>query len=308
MKKYLSLLTCLFTISLFSQSESFNKIDSIIDLKVKENHPGIAVGIIKNGNVIYEKYRGLSNMQYQVEFNYKTRSNIASTAKQFTALMILDLALKNELNLEDDIRKYLPSLYPKVSEQIKIRHLVNHTSGIRDYVELLDMKGRVWWKRFGLDNNDIMELLQEQVDLGFAPGSAYSYSNSNYIVLTKIIEKVTGNTFNDYSKKFFQSLGMNETSFVEKYMRVIPNRANPYSDWGGGEWLEVPTVTKTNGEGFLYTTLRDQLAYEIALQQAIKNNNTLLINSQKPIPNSEIRTYGFGLELERSVHRLYYSV
>ena len=107
-----------------------------------------------------------------------------------------------------------------------------------------------------------------------------------------------GETFNNYSKTFFESLGMNETSFVERYMKVIPNRANPYSDWGRGEWWEVPTVTKTNGEGFLYTTLKDQLKYEIAVQNAKRDKNLLLIESQKPIPNSKIKTYGFGLELE----------
>ena len=96
---------------------------------------------------------------------------------------------------------------------------------------------------------------------------------------------------------------MNETSFVERYMKVIPNRANPYSDWGRGEWWEVPTVTKTNGEGFLFTTLRDQITYEKAVQSAKHNYSILLIESQKSIPNSEIQTYGFGLELEDKLGR-----
>ena len=80
-------------------------------------------------------------------------------------------------------------------------------------------------------------------------------------------------------------------------MAVIPNKANPYSDWGRGEWWEVPTVTKTNGEGFLYTTLKDQLHYETLVQNAEKDHNRLIIQSQKVIPNSEITSYGFGLEL-----------
>ena len=261
-------------------SNKLNQIDSIVKSKVEESHPGIAVGIVKDGSIIYEKYRGLSNLQHQVKFDEKTRSNIASTAKQFTALMILDLALNEKLSLEDDIRKYLPSLYPKVKTPIKIRHVINHTSGIRDYVELLDMEGDVWWKRFGLGNDNVITLLAKQEDLGFDPGTTYSYSNSNYIVLTKVIEAVTEQSFNDYSKSFFEELGMKETSFVERYMRVIPNRANPYTDWGRGEWWEVPTVTKTNGEGFLFTTLKDQLTYEIALQNAEENKNMLLQKKQ----------------------------
>lgn len=303
MKTY-SLFLALFISTFFiAQENNIAKIDSIIASKVKNDHPGIAVGIIKNGKIIYEKYRGLANLQHQVQFDEKTRSNIASTAKQFTALMILDLSLNGKLSLEDDIRKYLTKIYPNVKDEIKIRHLLNHTSGIRDYVELLDLEGDVWWKRFGFDNDDILELLEKQEDLGFKPGTIYYYSNSNYNLLAKIIEKVTSKTFNEYSKTFFENLGMNETAFVDRYMKVIPNRANPYSDWGRGEWWEVPTVTKTNGEGFLFTTLNDQLIYEIALQNAKKENNILLIESQKPIPNSEIKTYGFGLELEDKLVR-----
>ena len=297
---FVALFICTFFIA---QENKIAKIDSIINSKVKPNHPGIAIGIIKDGKIIYEKYRGLANLQHQVKFDEKTRSNIASTAKQFTALLIFDLSLNGKLSLEDDIRKYLTKIYPNVKEEIKIRHLLNHTSGIRDYIELLDLEGEVWWKRFGFDNDDVLELLENQEELGFKPGTRYSYSNSNYNVLTKIIEKVTDKTFNEYSKTFFENLGMNETSFVERYMKVIPNRANPYSDWGRGEWWEVPTVTKTNGEGFLFTTLRDQITYEKAVQSAKHNYSILLIESQKSIPNSEIQTYGFGLELEDKLGR-----
>ena len=297
MQRFLFLFTVLFTFTTFSQQESLEKIDSIIESKIKMTDPGLMVGIVKEGNIIYEKYLGLANLQHQVKITKETRSNIASTAKQFTALMILDLALKDKLSLEDDIRKYLPNLYQEVKEEIKVRHVINHTSGIRDYVELLSLKNQTWWQQVGLDNNDIMQLLEKQKDLGFAPGLKYSYSNSGYVVLAEIIEKVSGQSFNDYSKAFFEGLGMKSTSFVKRYMEVIPNRAEPYSDWGRGEWWQSPTVTKTNGEGFLFTTLEDQLIYEQAIQNAAAENNSLLIKSQQAIPNSEIQTYGFGSNL-----------
>ena len=227
-------------VSLFSCNPNSNEfqhleaIDSIIHKSVKTNHPGLGVGIVKNGEVIYEKYRGFSNLQHQIPFSNKTRSNIASTAKQFTALMILDLALKEKLNLDDNIRNYFPNLYKTVADKIRIRHLINHSSGIHEYVDLLSEEGKVWWKHVGLDNNDIMKLLEKQNNLEFRPGTKYNYSNSNYIVLAKIIEKVTGEKFTNYSKNFFNKLNMSETSFVERYMSVIPNRASPYSDWGKG--------------------------------------------------------------------------
>ena len=303
MKSFITSIAFLFVVSVFGQNIPEQKLDSIINSKVKEDHPGIAVGIVKDGKIVYENYRGLANLQHQVPFDEKTRSNIASTAKQFTALMILQLSIENRLDLDDDIRKYLPNLYQNIEEKIRIRNLLNHTSGIRDYVELLDLEGDLWWKRFGYDNDDILELLEKQQDLGFTPGSKKHYSNSNYNVLAEIIERVTKQSFTEYSKNFFQEMGMKETSFVERYMRVIPNRANPYSDWGRGEWWEVPTVTKTSGEGFLYTTLKDQLLFEKAIQNANSNNDVLLIKSQRPIPNSKIRTYGFGLELTDKFNR-----
>ena len=242
-------------------------------------------------------------MQYQIKMNKKTKSNIASTAKQYTALMILDLALDKKLSLEDDIREYLPSLYKNVTDTIKIRHVLNHTSGIRDYCDVMGLQNDIWWKKIGLKNDDVIALLEKQEDLIFKPGSQYTYSNSGYNVLAEIIEKISGEKFTDYSKQFFRNLGMNETSFIERYAGIIPNRAEPYSDWGDGVWLQTPTLTKTAGEGFLYTTLKDQLIYELAIQNANLDNNTLLIKSQQPIPNSEIKTYGFGLELSNFLDR-----
>ena len=138
MIKYFLIIIAFIKPNLHSQSDKISKIDSIIYSKVEKNHPGLGVGVIKDGKIIYEKYRGLSNLQHQIPFNEKTRSNIASTAKQFTALMILDLSIKKQLKLDDDIRKYLPSLYPNTKDRIDIRHLINHTSGIHEYVELLD--------------------------------------------------------------------------------------------------------------------------------------------------------------------------
>jgi len=293
----LTLISCVFALALTSQNNFTKKIDSIIEASIDKNDPGMMVGVVKNGQIIYEKYYGMANLSHKLKMDKNTRSNIASTAKQFTALMILKLSLEDKVSLEDDIRTYLPTLYPKVKEDIKIRHLINHTSGIREYIGLMDLQDKAWWTRVGLDNNDIIELLEKQEDLAFKPGSQYQYSNSGYTVLAQIIEKVTDKKFKVYAKTFFESLGMKNTEFPRGYMTVITNKAEAYSDWGGGEWYEDIKVTKTAGEGFLFTTLKDQLIYEQALQNAKKQNNELLIKSQLAIDNSEIKTYGFGLRL-----------
>lgn len=294
------------TITLFSQSTSAfdsDAITSILQEYTDDESPGLALGIVQDGEIVYEHYLGYANLEHKIAIDENTRFNIASTAKQFTALMILQLSLEGKLSLEDDFRKYVPSLYAEVEDEIKLRHLINHTSGIRDYTFILEMMEKPSWRQVGLDNGDIIELLERQEELIHTPGSKYTYSNSGYTILTKVIEEVTGERFNDYSERFFAELGMNETAFVRRYMGVIPNRADAYSDWGNGRWLTDLAVTKCNGDGFLFTTLKDQLHFEQAVQNARQDGNDLLIKSQQPIPNSEIRNYGFGLELDERLGR-----
>ena len=302
----LIILSLSFFISLFGQARSkttSESLNNILRQYVRDSIPGMAVGIVQNGEIIFESYVGKANLSHDIRISDKTRFNIASNAKQFTALMVLQLSLENKLSLEDDIRKYLPKLYPEVSEEIKIRQLINHSSGIRDYVELMGLKGNIWWKQMGLDNKDVMELLEKQEELGFKPGSKYSYSNTNYIVLAELIEAVTKEKFTNYSKAFFHDMGMHNTYFIERYMGVIPNRAEPYYDWGNNLWLKSPTITKVRGDGFLFTTLSDQLKYEQRLHQTSASDRLLNL-SQKPIPNSQIVSYGFGLELSKWSERV----
>ena len=307
MKKSFTFFTLLISALLFGQNQ-IKSIDSILNSKISDNDPGLFIGVVKEGQILFEGYKGLASLQHNAKIYESSRSNIGSTAKQFTALMILKLDLDGKLSLEDDIRKYLPKLYPNIKENIKIRHLINHTSGIRDYSDLLGFKRKPWWRQVGLDNDDVIkDLIEKQEDLAFNPGSKYIYSNSGYTILTKIIEVASGENFHDYSEGFFKSLGMNNTTFLKNYMHVIPNQVLPYSDWGNGVWQQYPMLTNLYGDGFLFTTLKDQLIFEQAIQNAELNNNKMLIMSQLPIPNSEIKTYGFGLELEnrlnyKSVH------
>lgn len=271
-------------------------IDSYIREQIETNAPGMAVGFVIGGEVVYEKYYGLASLQHRVPVDRNTRFNIASVAKQFTALCILDLTLDGIISLDDDIRTYVPNLFPKIESPIRISHLLNHSSGIRDVYDLMSLKGNPWWRNEGLDNTDAMELLAEQVELNFEPDSSYMYSNSNYIILADIVTKVSGLSFHDYSKRLFEKLGMNQTAFLKDYMHVIPNQALPYSDWGDGIWQQYPMITNLYGDGFLYTTLNDQLVYEKALQRR-KEDNALFSLSQQDIPGSLIKKYGFGLEL-----------
>ncbi|HOY17749.1 MAG TPA: serine hydrolase domain-containing protein [Haliscomenobacter sp.] len=280
-----------------AQSIDVAKIDQLLESKIKTGAPGLAVGIVKNGAIVYERYLGLSNLQHQIPVDPQTRFNLASVAKQFTALCVLKLVLENKLSLEADIRQYLPQIYPHLKTPIPIKTLLNHSSGIRDFYDLLSISGKPWWRQEGLDNEDALALLLKQKDLNFAPGTERWYSNSNYTLLAEIVARVSGTPFPEYAKQLFIDLGMPHTQFCTNYMQVIPFQALPYNDWGDGSWQQYPMMTNLYADGFLYTTLKDQLVFEQAIQKTSTQANSLLNSSQKPIPNTTIQDYGYGLEI-----------
>lgn len=261
-----------------------------------QKDPGFVLGIVHDEKIIYKHVQGLASMQHQVPIKDESVFNIASVSKQFTALMVLKASLEGALNLDDDIREFYPDFYPNIKEEIKVLHLLNHTSGIRDYSDLMSLQFEAWWRREGLDNEDVIELLSSQQDLNFAPGTDYLYSNSNYTLLTGIIEKATGVPFVKYARKVFDELGMESTFFMDNYMKMIPNHAFPFADWGDGVWQVYPNMVDIHGDGFLYTTLHDQLLFEKHIQNT-KDSSSFLFLSQFPIPGNNYTDYGFGLEL-----------
>lgn len=289
------------TINLYAQSTkeiNSEALTKILYQYTNDDLPGMAVGIVQDGKIVYEKYVGYAEFTHKVKVDQDTRFNIASNAKQFTALCILKLIDEGKLKLGDDIRMYFPDLYKDIEDKITISNLLTHTSGIRDYCDLMALTGKTWWKQF-IDNGDAMELLEGQRDLNFRPGTAYTYSNSNYILLAELVEKITKQDFNEYAIAMFESLEMPNSSFFTHYGAIIPNRARPYGNWG--VWREEPTITEVHGDGALYTTLRDQLQWEKIVQENDgKYFSKKFINeSQLPLESSIEDGYGYGLFFER---------
>lgn len=300
-------LTVGFQINLHAQSDlniDTTEISKTLYKHVSENSPGIAVGIVSNGEVIFEHYSGLSNLEHQIKIDQKTSFNIASNAKQYTALSILKLVDQGRIHLDDDIRTYLPTLFKEIEEKITISQLINHTSGIRDYCELMALQGTSWWKRF-IGNGDVIKLLQTQKDLNFKPGSEYLYSNSNYILLAELVEKVTDQDFDVFTKKMFEELQMPNTKFLSRYSDIVPNKATPYGNWNG--WRAYPSITSVHGDGALYTTLSDQLKWEQLLQTNGGNllSANLVNQSQLPVKNSAFEGYGYGLFFDNHEGKTY---
>ena len=242
LQRILILIFFITTVNLSAQSISAaqkEELTKVLYEYVNDDSPGLAVGILIDGTISYENYLGYANMEHLVKIDQDTRFNIASVAKQYTALCVLKLITEGKLRLEDDFRKYLPELYPMIKEPITIAQLIAHTSGIRDYTNLYGVKGQPWWKQF-MGNEDAIELLQAQTSLNFQPGTKYAYSNSNYVIMTELVAKVTGEDFSDYAQTLFEELGMPNSSFQTSYMRVIPHKARSYGNWNG--WLEYPAA------------------------------------------------------------------
>ncbi len=301
MRILLLVLTLSATSTLYGQgpvvfsSRQIKLLDSIATQDVPKNAPGIATGIVRNSKIVYEKVAGFANLADSSLITRNTRFNIASNGKQFTALAILVLSDERKINLTDDIRKYLPTVYPNIQSKITIENLLNHTSGIRDVYDLWSLQGLTWWKQT-FSNQDVLTLVAKQQELNFLPGSNHLYSNTNYILLTAIAEKVTGKTFVAYTNDLFRKLNMPNTSFEDDHTKIRGPIANAYFNFD--TWKTYNWIWNVCGDGNLFSTLADQLHWEQILQGkgASKIKKQVLKKSQQLTPNSTTKNYGYGLE------------
>ncbi len=301
MKKFLLIL--LVTTSIVSSSQTqitltpkqIKILDSIATQDVPKNAPGIASAVIQEGKLIYEKYAGYGDLKDSTLIQNTTRFNIASNGKQFTALAILTLVDKKKLKLSDDIRKWFPDLYPKIMDKITIQSLLNHTSGIRDCYDLWSLQGYTWWKE-SFNNNDVLDLVGKQTDLNFKPNTNYLYSNTNYILLALIVEKVSKKTFVEYTDEMFQQLNMFNTSFESDYSKIRGHIARAYFNFD--TWSTYNWIWNVCGDGNIFSTLEDQIQWEKLVQGKgiSKFNRKTILKSQETIKGSKFNNYGFGLE------------
>lgn len=271
------------------------RLDSIALQDVPASAPGIATGIVCNGKIVYEKVAGFADLTDSTIITRNTRFNIASNGKQFTALAILILVDSKKISLSDDIRKYLPGVYPRLTKKITIENLLNHTSGIRDVYDLWALKGITWWKQ-SFSNKDVLALVEKQEDVNFLPGTKYLYSNTNYILLTAIAEKVTGESFVAFTNGLFKKLDMHNTSFEDDHAAIRGPVAKAYFNFG--TWTTYNWKWNVCGDGNIFSTLADQLRWEQILQGKAKTTikRHILEKSQQLTEHSTITNYGYGLE------------
>jgi len=219
------------------------------------NTPGAAVAVIKDGIVVYRKGFGCAQLEYGIPITPSTVFHVASVSKQFTAMAITMLEAAGKLSADDNIRKYLPEM-ADFGTPITIRHLLNHTSGLRDQWELLILSG--WRMDDVITQAQILDRLRRQKELNFLPGSRYLYCNSGFTLLAEIVSRVSGKPFTDWTREnIFEPLGMTSTHFHLDHTEIVRDRAYSYEGDPEAGFKQSVLNYANVGATSLFTTVED---------------------------------------------------
>ena len=231
------------------------QVDALFAQWKQPGMPGAVVGVIRDGKLVLSKGYGLADIENKVPMTPSTAFIVGSNSKQFTAFAIHLLAQDGKLSLDDDIRKYVPEV-PDFGKTITIRHLLHHTSGLRDYFELMMLAGGrtddVSTMEYG------MTLVERQRALNFESGQENSYSNTGYLLLGQIVQRVSGKPLAIFAReRIFEPLGMKHTRFLQGYGTLVPARALSYLATADGGYDYVAVGDSADGAGGLVSTLGD---------------------------------------------------
>jgi len=249
-----------------------DRVDALFAPWDKPGSPGCALGVIRDGQLIYKRGYGMANLEYDIPISPTSVFWIASTSKQFTAFSVALLARQGKLSLDDDIRRYLPEM-PPYQRPVTIRHLIHHTSGFRDYLVLKHMAGiptedvhsdeDIFHLMARQTDEDVLAFLARQKELNFAPGDAHLYSNSNYLLLAHIVKRVSGKSLREFAEEYiFKPLGMTNTHFQDDLTQLVRNRAVGYSPRAGGGFVSVVTNFDRVAPAGVLTTVEDLLLWD----------------------------------------------
>ena len=272
-------------------------LDAIFQKWNKPNSPGCAVGYVRGGAPPVTRFYGFADLEHDIEINADTVFEAGSVSKQFTAASILALAEQGKLALTDDVRKYVPELRD-YGPPLTIDQLLNHTSGLRDWGEIEAIAG---WPRtsriYALD--DVLDIAARQKNLNYTPGSAYSYTNTGYSLLAIIVQRVSGDSLAEFTrKKFFTPLDMSHTQWRDNFRRVVKHRAIAYKAIKDGYEQDMP-FENAYGNGGMLTTIGDLLKWNADLN-AGKLGSFITTELQRPskLSNDQQISYARGLMVE----------
>ncbi len=281
------------------------QIDEVFDF-VNVGDPGCALGVVQNGQMAFAKGYGLANLDWGIPISPSTAFDIGSVSKQFTAAAIALLEIDGVLSIEDEVRRWIPEL-PEYERTITIRHLLNHTSGIRDYLTLMELAGTDFNNVF--DEFDGVELITRQRALNFDPGSEFLYSNSGYLLLANIVRRATDKSLRQFlEERVFDPLGMAHTSIWDLNTEVVRERATGYAGESGSWTIDHAWNFQMGGDGQVITTVEDLAKWDANFYAPVVGGQGLLdrMHTRGILNDGDTIDYALGLTVDeyRGLHRV----
>lgn len=293
---------------LYAKTPTAADFDKIFSQWNKSTSPGAVLLVIKDNKVVYKKGYGMARLDKNQPLSPNSVLDLASTSKQFTAFCIALLIENQQLALSDDIRNYFPELPPMDKGVVRVEHLIYHTSGLPDYLDLMyDYLGKDDYDWYSVE--DVLGLLAQVNKLQFSPGKSFDYSNTNYLLLGELVKRVSGKSLRQFAhENIFEPLGMKNSHFHDNYEEKVPNLAYGYARKGTNFKADM-TILDLVGDGNLYTTaedlyLWDKNFYNNKLGAGAQSLINLTIKPGK-LSNGQKLDYAFGLEISKYLgHRM----
>ena len=283
------------------------KLDALFQDYSQPGSPGASVMVIHRGKVIAAKGYGLADVEQGTRCSTNSNFRLASVTKQFTAMAVMILAERKQLSLDERLTDVFPE-FPAYGREITLRHLLNHTSGLLDYEDLIP-KGT----EIPVLDRDVLRLLLQQDKTYFPPGTKYRYSNSAYALLALVVEQRSGNTFARFlQQNIFRPLRMSQTLAYERGLSVVPNRAYGYSpDASGFKRTDQSLTSSVLGDGGIYSSVADLYRWDQALytDKLVSQKMLKLAFTPGPATDRPNTAYGFGWYITqyRGLREIYHS-
>jgi CubicO group peptidase (beta-lactamase class C family) len=256
----------------FDQASKNKQIEALLSAVTQPGAPGLAALVVKDGRTVFEQGYGIGKLGTTEKIDAETNFRLASVTKQFTAMAVMLLVQEGKVRYDQSLTDIF-SEFPAYGKGITVRNLLNHTGGLPDYEELMDreekLHGPRWSAKRQIDDAEVLALLEKQTGGEFPPGTSWSYSNSGYVVLGLVIEKVSGMSYEDFlQKRIFEPVGMRHSVVYQKGKNEISHRAYGNSQ-EHGQWMETDqsATSSTLGDGGLYSNLGDLARWDEALQK-----------------------------------------
>lgn len=246
----------------YPHDERTDGVDALFAEWDRPDSPGAALGIIRDGRLLYARGYGSANLDWRIPMTEKTVLRIGSISKQFVGMCVALLQEQGRLSLDDDIREYLPE-FPDYGAPITIRHMLHHTSGIREYLSLVELLGKPEGSGYVYTPRELVALLARQKHLDFPPGERFSYSNSGYFLAAEIVGRVSGEPCSAFMKKhIFERLGMRDSRLHDDPNAIVPRRGFGYSPReDGGYRLDILRL-KVVGDLGVLTSVEDLVRWD----------------------------------------------